>query len=647
MKTHLKKCSGVPNPSTSQRQHMLRRPLEVARPAALAAPLPPLPTVSQGGSMMRGKEPLPSLPGTSRLLYKQQQQSLSILTQSISGGPGVLSTTTPQLSPVPTRGQVPIESLLLHLNVGRSRHPSQGSVHSAPPTSPTPSVSLSDFQQLLRNAAAAAASTGSRSASTSSSHGAQTYSSSASPPLSSMGIPSATVTTSGMTAIPGMANFGGMVMSPTAVNSRYSPSESTHLNETIPPSHMPPMVNINQNLGLAGYEISSGSRGSGQMDSSAMPPPQSNGASVLRNIPTPTSFIHPDLLPPSPGNMLRIDTRSLDSFSSVGSPPDRSPIRQNRLPPNQMGSPRRKLPSPSSSLSTGSLIPLSTLESAAIASGLRSPSQMVQFLSSALREAEGPLHSSSHSSTRLPSLQQRQHVLEAMVAAASAEQHAGVASSTVGTGNMRHRQIPSPHMHQQTPSSHPTFQFSGDSPSLPSLHLSQSQAMITGGPQHSSIAHSIQSHQTASSPPLYSVITSSHLLQQQHNDHHQQQQHALNIQRVGTTFSRFVTASSSSSATSRLSSSLDEHHSSVDQAQHIELQPQPLPQQHRQQGYHQTLLQSRVNQGTVAPGYSGSGNGNTNPSHSTFNHSIISRSRSHSPNTIEHLRDRSHNYPNE
>lgn len=630
MKTHLKKCSGVPNPTTSQRQHMLRRnPLDIGRSTAQLPPLPSLPSVvaaaaaaaaAAGNSNIRGNESLPPLSGASRLLY--DQQSLSLLTQSISGGQGVASgpSTVPQMSPTHSRGQVPIESLLLHLNVSRSRHPSQSSVHSGQ-VSPTSSVSLTDFQLMLRNAAAAAAvSSGSRSISSSSNQGSRIYSNS--PPLSSsMGIPSATVTTSGMTVIPGLTNFGGMFLSQSP-NSRHSPPSNPNVND--------PMASINPSLGLVGY----GSRSSGHIDSTSMPPPQSNGSSVVRNLPTPSSFIHNDLLPPSPGSVLRIDTRSMDTFPSVVSPTERSGTRQIQ---NPLVSPRRKQPSPSSLSAGGSLIPLSTLETAAIASGLRSPSQMVKFLSSALRDAESPLqpNSQSASSTRLPSLQ-HQNVLEAMVAAAAAEQNVAAASPSPG-GNTRIRQVPSPHLHHHTQSH--SFQYSENPATLPSLHLQNQSSIASGGPHHSSLTNPLQPQQILSPPPSYSVITSSHSLQQQ-EQHHQQ----MNIQRAALNYPRYASAPSTSSA-SRQISAMEEHHAATDQHQHIELQHQQLQRQH---GYHQTLLQRSVNQGVVSSqGYSTSpSNTGSSSGYSAFNHSSISRSRSHSPGTIDHLRERNHDYQN-
>lgn len=630
MKTHLKKCSGVPNPTTSQRQHMLRRnPLDIGRSTAQLPPLPSLPSVvaaaaaaaaAAGNPNIRGSESLPPLSGASRLLY--EQQSLSLLTQSISGGQGVASgpSTVPQMSPAHSRGQVPIESLLLHLNVSRSRHPSQSSVHSGPQVSPTSSVSLSDFQLMLRNAAAAAAvSSGSRSIS--SNQGSRIYSNS--PPLSSsMSIPSATVTTSGMTSISGLTNFGGMILSQSP-NSRHSPPGNANAND--------PMATINPSLGLVGY----GSRSGGHIDSTSMPPPQSNGSSVLRNIPTPSSFMHHDLLPPSPGSVLRIDTRSMDTFSSGVSPTERSGARQI---PNPLVSPRRKQPSPSSLSASGSLIPLSTLETAAIASGLRSPSQMVKFLSSALRDAESPLQPSSQSgsSGRLPSLQ-HQNVLEAMVAAAAAEQNVAASSPSPG-GSTRIRQVPSPHLHHHTQSH--SFQYSENQATLPSLHLQNQSPIGSGGPHHSSLTNPLQPQQIVSPPPSYSVITSSHSLQQQ-EQHHQQ----MSIQRAALNYPRYASAPSTSSA-SRQISAMEEHHAASDQHQHIELQHQQIQRQH---GYHQTLLQRSVNQGVVSsPGYSTSpSNTGSSSGYSAFNHSSISRSRSHSPGTIDHIRERNHDYQNQ
>lgn len=644
----MKKCSGVPNPTTSQRQQMLRRnPLDIGRTSAQLT-LPHLPGIMAAAAAAAGGgrhvEQLPPLPPASRLIY--EQQSLNLLQQSLGGGQGLVGgpPAMPQLSPGHPRGQVPIESLLLHLNVGRSRHPSQSSVHSGAPPSPTSGMSFPDLQMMLRNAAAAAAvSSGSRQAS--GAPGPRSYPSPPSPGSSSSN-PSATVTTSGMIPIPGMASFGGVALSPSSVtNARRSSPPHGMIGERGHPEHVPPpalspIMSINPSLALAGY----GDRG--QMDSNAMPPPSTNGT-VLRNISTTAGIIPPEMLSPTASSILRVDTRSLDGFPAL-SPPDKTVNRQGRVVPNPMASPRRKQPSPSSLSAGGSYIPLSTLESAAIASGLRSPSQVVRFLSNALREAENPLPPSNPTSsnyTRLPSLSHH-NVLEAMVAAAAAEQNAAVTlASSPPSGGTRVRQVPSPTryhhqpQHQHSAAPHPSsFQFSGELPSLPSLHMSQQAGVPSPEPMHQS---SPGQHGVSHSP--YSVITSSNLLQQQ------QQQQGLQQQTLSN--ARFTSASSAPSA-SRLASAMDEHHVGASQPQQIELHHhQQQSSQIRQHGYHQSLLLSHVAQHgavsaqTTSSVYSTSPNGNGGGGYSTFSHSIV-RSRSHSPGSVEHLRERDQDYQN-
>ncbi|CAL8103980.1 unnamed protein product [Orchesella dallaii] len=619
MKTHLKKCSGVPNPTSTQRQQMLRRnPLDIGRPTAH---LPPLQSVVSAAAAS-GRESLPSLPGSSRLLY--DQQSLNLLSQSLG-----CNQTVPQLSPGHSRGQMPIESLLLHLNVSRSRHPSQSSMHQGQPPSPTSSIPFPDLQLMLRNAVAS----GSRPVSSQSNSGQRLYST-PSPPCSSSN-PSgagAMIISSGM-------GCGGIAHSPTSVvsNIRRSPAEGVmgSGNESISPPSLSPMMVLNPTLGLVGYGMSTGSRtsGHGHIDSSVMPPPSTNGT-VLRNVPTSSSLISPELLSPV-NSMLKIDTRSMEGFpSTLISPSDKG--RQGRGMHSPAMSPRKKQPSPSSLSASGSFIPLSTLESAAIASGLRSPSQVARFLTSALRDAEAPLqaHSpGSYSSSRLPPISQ-QNVLEVMAAAAAAEQNLNSGpSSSSSLSSTRMRQVISPHhsnlqQQQAGQGSHSHFQFSGDNRPLPSLQLSHGSSGSHHHHHHHHSSSPPQHHMSgnAQTPPPFSVITSSHLLQQ-----HQQDQHgsSLNMQHSSLPNVRFSSSSSPSSA-SRLNT-MDEH-----SQQQLELQ------QSRQYGYHQNLLLSHISQGTVTSGnYS-----NPNPSsgYSTFTHSII-RSRSQSP--VSQLpRERNQDYPN-